>query len=162
MELPSTFLSPSSKNIKKSNPKKIVFREWNFLPPRLRNSLYFGKLNFLALILRNFLHFLKRKLQKMELLYILGNRNPQKFLIFKETELVYISENGNSQKNSYISGNGTLKNSVYFRRELLSSKNKNKKTLLLWSFLYFRKSIFLAPSLKNIFQERICKAWKSN
>ena len=150
MELPSTFLSPSSKNIKKSDPKKIVFREWNFLPPRLKNSLYFGKLNFLALILRNFLHFLKRKLQKMELLYILGNRNPPKFLIFKETELVYIS------------GNGTLKNSVYFRRELPSSKNKNKKTPLLWSFLYFRKSIFLAPSLKNIFQERICKAWKSN
>ena len=46
---------------------------------------------------------------------------PKKFLIFQETELFYISENGNPEKILYISGNGTF---LYFRRNIQSPQNE--------------------------------------
>ena len=54
-------------------------------------------------------------------------KSPKKLSIFKETELSYISRNGNPKKSSYISGS----NFPY-------SKNEKKKTLLK-CFLCFRK-----------------------
>ena len=133
IELPSTLLSPSLK--KKSTPKKfLIFKEWNFLAPRLKNSLYFRKWNFLALILRNFLYFLKRKLSyiwKIELFYISGNGNPEKFLIFQETELFYTSENGNHETELFL----------YFR------KQKHKKLLI------FQEVTFTAQKMKKAYSE---------
>ena len=58
MELPGSFLSPSSKN-KKHLPQKsfLYYRKWNVLALRLKNFFYFRKSNFLALRLKNSLYF---------------------------------------------------------------------------------------------------------
>ena len=82
-------------------------------PPN--NSLYFEKRPFLLWYLKNY--------------YISGNGNPKKFLIFSQKEAVLILQetetpikflilskesfsfllgNGNPEKNTYISGNGTF------------------------------------------------------
>ena len=82
---------------------------------------------------KNFLYFLKRKL----FLYFMKQKPLQKkFLIFQETE--------------------TLKNFLYIRREVLSSKKKKKlkkkKQKKLGKCLKFPEIAlsFLAPSLKNL------------
>ena len=109
MELPRALFTPSSKNKKKSIPKK--------------NSLYFRKRNFLGLILTKFLYFLKRRLflyvQKWnpalfspglkikkstprKTSYTSENFSglPKKILMFFSKESCsYISENGNLEEN---------------------------------------------------------------
>ena len=66
--------------------------------------------------------------------------------MFQEMELPYILGNENPEKNLYILRNGSPESLLYFlKRNFL--RLKNKKNLLLKSFLYFRKWSFL------IFQE---------
>ena len=79
-------LSPTLKN-KKNSPRE--------------NSFYFRKWKFLIFSWNKaFLIFWKKE-------------SPKKLLIFQETELSYISENGNPKKTSYISGSkGSFKRYV--------------------------------------------------
>ena len=89
------FLIPSSK--KENPPKKI--------------SYTLGKWNFLALILRNFLYFLKRNGNPEKNFFYFKKGNPKKLFIFQEIELFELEKwkkKKHSEKNSYISGNGTL------------------------------------------------------
>ena len=66
--------------------------------------------------------------------------------MFQEMELPYILGNENPEKSLYILRNGSPESLLYFlKRNFL--RLKNKKNLLLKSFLYFRKWSFL------IFQE---------
>ena len=121
MELLSALLSPSSKKKQKNLSRKnfSYFREWNFLAPRFKDSLYFKKLNFQAIILRNVLYFLKRKLflyfGKWNSLRFQEMDTPKKFLRFQETELFYIWENENPEKIPYTSRNGNPKKLLIFQ-----------------------------------------------
>ena len=64
--------------------------------------------------------------QKKVFLIFRKTEAPKKFFIFQETELFYISANGNLKKVSYVSGSNF-------------TGSKNEKKTLLKSFLYFRK-----------------------
>ena len=64
--------------------------------------------------------------------------SPKKLSIFKETELSYISRNGNPKKSSYISGS----NFPY-------SKNEKKKNALKM-FLMLQKMKLSSPKSSNI------------
>ena len=61
--------------------KKVPFKKDSFI------FLYFGK--FLTLIIRNFLYFL----QKKKRFFFISGKRTNKFLLFQETELSYISRN---------------------------------------------------------------------
>ena len=102
MELPRALFSPSSKNKKKSIPKK--------------NSLYFRKWNFLALILTKFLYFLKRRL----FLYIQNGASEKNSYVFLKRNLFLYFRKRKPRRRSfkykktfYISGNGTF---LYFEK----------------------------------------------
>ena len=128
MELPGTFFSPSSKNIK-TPPKKISYTP--------------GKWNFLTLIFKTFQYFLKRKLflyfreQKLQQKFLTfwERETLKKFLIFHGTELSYISRNGNPEKlifheiNFWAQKTNTLKKFFMFQQMKLFSL-KLKKLLI--------------------------------
>ena len=124
MRLSSTLLSPSSKNKKRkensTHKKFLIFRKWNFLPPGLKNSLYFLKWKFLASYFsyilgenfpnsRNekistkrssyiFLYFRKTTLCGFNIKKLLLFSQKKAFLIFWVTKISYISEKGNAKK----------------------------------------------------------------
>ena len=133
MELTRALFSPSSKNKKKSIPKK--------------KFLYFRKWNFLALILTKFLYFRKRRL----FLYV-QKWNPALFSPDLKNKNIYSEKNflyfrkllGASEKNSYVFLQRKL--FLYFRKRKPRRKSfKYKKTFYISgkeTFLYFEKGIF--------------------
>ena len=110
---------------------------------RQKISYISGKWNFLALILKNFSYFLKRTL----FLYFRKTETPKKSLIFSQKKAVLIFPETETLKIflmfletelSYISGNGNPKKLLIFQ-EVNFQARKNKKNLPQKSFLYFRK-----------------------
>ena len=106
MELTNALFGPSSK--KKIHPEK--------------NSLYFRKLNFLALILKKLQETETPKkslifFQKESCSYILGNGNPEKILIFQETEtfLYFRKRNFLIFQESYIQNPSIIRTRSIFR-----------------------------------------------
>ena len=137
MQLPSALLGRSSK--KKAFLIFLEMESCTFWAQAWRkkstweNFLYSGKL--LIISQKLFLHFGKWKPRK-------------KFLIFQETELSYISGNGNPEKRSYISGemelsSSRLKKYLIFQVELPKPPKSNFLILLqkkLW--MNFSKNTF--------------------
>ena len=124
MQLPSALLGRSSK--KKAFLIFLEMESCTFWAQAWRkkstweNFLYSGKL--LIISQKLFLHFGKWKPRK-------------KFLIFQETELSYISGNGNPEKRSYISGemelsSSRLKKYLIFQVELPKPPKSNFLILL--------------------------------
>ena len=137
MQLPSALLGRSSK--KKAFLIFLEMESCTFWAQAWRkkstweNFLYSGKL--LIISQKLLLHFGKWKPRK-------------KFLIFQETELSYISGNGNPEKRSYISGemelsSSRLKKYLIFQVELPKPPKSNFLILLqkkLW--MNFSKNTF--------------------
>ena len=137
MQLPSALLGRSSK--KKAFLIFLEMESCTFWAQAWRkkstweNFLYSGKL--LIISQKLFLHVGKWKPRK-------------KFLIFQETELSYISGNGNPEKRSYISGemelsSSRLKKYLIFQVELPKPPKSNFLILLqkkLW--MNFSKNTF--------------------
>ena len=127
MELTRALFSPSSKNKKKSIPKK--------------KFLYFRKWNFLALILTKFLYFRKRRLflyvQKWNpALFSPGLKNKK---IYSEKNFLYFRKPfGASEKNSY----------VFLKRKLFLYFRKRKPRRK--SFKCKKKFIFQETELSYI------------
>ena len=108
-----------TKNKKKIPSKKVIFWEMGFSCSNIRKAfLQFGK---------QFLIF-----QETELSFISGNRNPKKLLIFQEVtfpsgkikrdyswKVSYVS-----QKRNFLAP--SLKNFLYFRKELTRLKNRQR------------------------------------
>ena len=124
MQLPSALLGRSSK--KKAFLIFLEMESCTFWAQAWKkkstweNFLYSGKL--LIISQKLFLHFGKWKPRK-------------KFLIFQETELSYISGNGNPEKRSYISGemelsSSRLKKYLIFQVELPKPPKSNFLILL--------------------------------
>ena len=130
MQLPGAFFSPSSK---KNTPREnfLYSGKMELSSSNIKKFLTFSQEQDFLMFWKtknpkNFLYFLKRKL----FLYFRKRKPRKNFLYLRKRKLFYISGNGNPEKISYISGNGTF---LYFRRNLQSPKNHN--------FLYFSKKV---------------------
>ena len=97
---------------------------------------------------------LKKKIHPIKISYISwnGTFQPHIFLIFQGSKTFRTQETKKPTLKRFF---------LYFRARKRSKHEKWKKKKKLWKdFFYFWKQNFLAPSL--IFQEAICKAWKTN
>ena len=125
---PGALFSPRSRN-KTKNKKKMQLQ---------KKFLCSQKWNFLAPILEKILHFLKSKL----FLYF-RKWNPTLFSPSWK-KITYISQETETPKTSYVSGN-KFPNSKKKKRK----KEEKRKRKHLKNFLYFGKCNFLATNLKN-------------
>ena len=124
--------SLSSKNKKKSPLKKLFFGKWDFLALILEKLSYSSGNNSLYFRKRNFLLF--QEIETLKTSYISGSnfsiwKNKKRLLLRKVS---YIS-----QKRNFLAP--SLKNFLYFRKELTRLKNRQRHcsrefSCLLWRF----------------------------
>ena len=133
MELPGSFLSPSSKN-KKHLPRKsfLYYRKWNVLALRLKNFFYFRKSNFLALRLKNSLYFWKWNYLASYFSYISEGNFSSSKNFKKPTPKIFFYFG----KWNFLALN--LKNS-YFQEGTCKTRKTNKKSTLKELLIFLQK-----------------------
>ena len=133
MELPGALLGPSSENKKNLPRKKfLIFQEIKLFESNIENSYIFSKESFSYISGNGTLHFsgqaqkIKIKIHPDKTFYtpILKTETPEKFLIFSQKKVVLPFQETETPKKffafqetelSYISGNGNPKKLLMFQ-----------------------------------------------